>query len=125
MRRTIVRAIISLAFCLFLLPGGSAQAYNSIKNSWIAYYPDVCPELVAAANACTLCHVGSDNFDRNPYGTTLELNGHDFGAAESVDSDGDGRNNGLEILIDCTLPGDGTSPVESTTWASIKALFDH
>ena len=43
---------------------------------------------------------------------------------EPEDSDGDGRSNGDEIRIDCTLPGDVTSPNEATSWSRIKALYN-
>ena len=40
-----------------------------------------------------------------------------------VDSDGDGRTNGQEILSDCSAPGDAVSASEAATWSAIKALF--
>ena len=47
----------------------------------------------------------------------------DFASIEGDDSDGDGRTNGEEINVDCTLPGDPASPVDQDSWGSLKALF--
>ena len=112
-----------LAFCSFLIPGDEAQAYTGIKNDWLAQYPDVCPDLVAIANDCSLCHGGG--FSLNPYGSDLADASLDFAAIEDTDSDLDGRTNGEEILLDCKAPGDPASvPVDQATWSALKALFE-
>jgi len=59
----------------------------------------------------------------NPYGQDFKEADRDFAAIESFDSDGDGRTNGEEILIDCTLPGDAISPADLNSWGNIKALY--
>jgi cytochrome c553 len=112
----------ALAVGASLLSANSVLARNSIKNGWLAHYPDACPELVARAADCTLCHE-SDGFAVNGYGADLAGANEDFAAIESLDSDGDGRTNGQEILDDCSAPGDAVSATESVTWSFIKALF--
>lgn len=120
LKKSIVAA--SLALCLLGIGGSQAFAYNSIANSWKNTYVDVCPDLTAAANDCSLCHV--DGFNLNPYGSDVAGASNNFLSIEGTDSDGDGRTNGQEISQDCTLPGDETSvPVSLTTWSHIKALF--
>jgi hypothetical protein len=120
--RKFIGTLAVLAFCVILAAGEQAAATNTVKNNWLAQYPDVCSELVARANDCSLCHGGG--FSLNAYATAIRDNSFDFEAVESLDSDGDGRTNGEEILNDCTAPGDETSPVDAATWSALKALFD-
>jgi hypothetical protein len=105
-----------------LLAGG-ALARNTIKNNWLAAYPDACQDLKDAANSCTLCHP-SGTFDLNPYADDLNSNGLDFSAIADLDSDGDTVPNGAEIEA-CTLPGNPSSRVaaDGDTWGSIKTLY--
>jgi hypothetical protein len=110
------------ALCLVLLQAGEAQARNAIKNDWLDQYPEACAELVTLANNCTLCHEGG-GFAVNLYGADLANVNEDFVAVEGVDSDGDGRTNGQEILSDCSAPGDAVSAPATITWSSIKSLF--
>ena len=100
-----------------------AQATSGIKNGWLADFPDVCPDLVEAANNCTLCH--GDAFALNDYAQDYKDFGEDWLVIQSRDSDQDSRTNEQEILLDCTLPGDPASVVanEGYTWGGIKALF--
>ena len=115
----------SLALCLIGLSGDRANARESIAREWRAQYPDACPTLTAASNACILCHV-QGGFDWNPYGQDLKDSnaGNIFLDIEGMDSDGDGRTNGQEINLDCTLPGDaGSVPAETVQWGQVKALF--
>jgi hypothetical protein len=114
----------SLVLCLVGISATQAVAYNSIGGNWRNNYPDACQELQDAttnAMGCVLCHTPGDGF--NPYGQDLKDANRNFAAIESVDSDGDGRTNGEEILIDCTLPGDSISPLEVNSFGSIKVLF--
>ncbi len=102
------------------------MAHENIGDDWRTQYPDACQILLDAtleANDCVLCHfAGGSNL--NPYGWDLASTGLNFVTIEGFDSDGDGRTNGEEILLDCTFPGDVTSvPVEAETWSGVKALF--
>jgi hypothetical protein len=113
----------SLALCLIGLSVGQANAFNGIGRDWRDQYTDVCPTLTNASQACTLCHMDGSN-DLNPYGDDLKTANVDFLAIEGTDSDGDGRTNGQEINLDCTLPGDASSvPADEVQWGQIKALF--
>ena len=116
--------IFSLVLCFVGLSTSQGLAFGDIGDAWLAQYPDSCQELQAAttgAQNCVLCHTGGFNF--NPYGQDLKDNDNNFLLVEPMDSDGDGRTNGEEILNDCTFPGDSTSPVEVDSWGSIKTLF--
>jgi hypothetical protein len=121
MRRSLVTASV-VAGCLLLAHAMPAAADGGIRDAWLEAYPDVCPVLVAAANACFLCHSGVP--DLNSYGDDLAT-GYPLDpiAIEATDSDGDGRTNGEEINIDCTLPGNETSPTDAASWSFIKTLF--
>jgi hypothetical protein len=78
---------------------------------------------------CTTCHDGQ--WSRNVYGGDLETAGikNDinaaFAATDTVDSDGDGPNNQVELTTG-TWPGDpgDIAPVYETSWGRIKALFE-
>ena len=118
--------VISMVACILMTGIGSAAAYNGIGADWRAQYPDACQTLQDAtlnANDCILCH-NSGSSALNPYGSDLASMGNNFVAIESFDSDGDGRTNGQEINLDCTLPGDVASvPDEDSSWSAIKALY--
>jgi|GEM_PF-6532709 len=114
----------SLVLCLVGISAGSALAFNNIGSSWRSFYPDSCQELqdaTTSGQSCILCHTGGFGF--NSYGQALKDANRDFAAIENLDSDGDGRTNGEEIMIDCTLPGDAASPVDLNSWGNIKVLF--
>ena len=114
----------SLVFCLVGISGTQVWAYTGIGSDWRDFYPDSCQDLqdaTTSAQSCVLCHY--TGFGLNPYGDDLKEAGMDFAAIESTDSDGDGRTNGEEINVDCTLPGDPASPVDQDSWGSLKALF--
>lgn len=114
----------SLVLCLVGLASTQALAYNGIGRDWRNNYPDTCQDLQDAtqnANDCVLCHTGG--FGLNSYAEDLKDANLVFADIEDMDSDGDGRTNGEEILIDCTFPGDMVSPADTDTWGSIKALF--
>jgi len=61
-------------------------------------------------DSCSTCHASSspakDNL--NPYGTDFGGAGHDFGAIEGKDSDGDGVSN-IDEINKRTFPGDPAS----------------
>jgi hypothetical protein len=114
----------SLVLCLVGITASSAMAYNSYGSNWRSQYPDSCQELQdATTNAmdCIMCHVNGNSL--NLYGEDFKDANLNFAAIESLDSDGDGRTNGEEILIDCSLPGDAISPVDLNSWGHIKTLF--
>lgn len=106
------------------LTASPGLAFPTIASNWRDFYPDSCQLLQDAttnSENCVLCHTAGNNF--NPYGQDLKDNNRDFALIQDWDSDGDGRTNAEEILVDCTFPGDSTSPTEIDTWGRIKALF--
>lgn len=114
----------SLALCLVGLASTQVLAYTPYGQDWRDNYPDACQELQDAtlrANNCIICH--SAGFGLNPYGSDFKEANEVFADIEDMDSDGDGRTNGEEILNDCSLPGDAVSPADTDTWGGIKALF--
>ena len=113
--------ILALAACMLLVVPNAVQATGDWRDAWIAAYPDVCPDLTAVANNCSLCHSSVPTL--NPYGA--DMGSMDFASIEGLDSDGDTFSNGQEINVDCTLPGDGGSsvPAATDTWGDIKVLF--
>lgn len=125
--------IYVLATVLVLGVSSEAVAFTSIGNDWRASYDTACQTLMDAATDCTLCHTGGDTSLLNPYAEDIQFAKTDPGfvlwidAIEHVDpddSDGDGVINNVEILTDCTFPGDALSvPLGDHTWSQIKALF--
>ncbi len=114
--------IASLALCLLVAVAGSARATNSIRNNWNSYYPTACQTLKNAANACTLCHdAGANAF--NGYGDALIAANRSVPAVDGQDSDNDGRSNHLEIVQDCSFPGDLASPADQPAWGTLKAIY--
>ena len=113
--------LLLLGLCLFL-PTGVGMATSGIADIWQLDYAETSCELVLAAAAdCSLCHTSVP--DVNPYGQDIADFGFGWFGIEPLDSDGDGRTNGEEIMIDCSLPGDATSPTAMTTWSRIRALY--
>jgi mono/diheme cytochrome c family protein len=113
--------IVSLSLCLLTAAAGSAWAKTSYATAWRARYTTACTTLRSAASSCVLCHTNEP--DLNAYGDLLLSNSRNYAAAEAADSDGDGRTNGQEILQDCTLPGDLTSPTETFVWGALKSIY--
>lgn len=112
---------VSLSLCLLTWAVGTVQAKTSYATAWRARYTTACTTLRSAASSCVLCHTNEP--DLNAYGELLASNGRNYAAAESADSDGDGRTNGQEILQDCTLPGDLASPTATLVWGALKAIY--
>jgi hypothetical protein len=120
--KTIVQ--YSLVLCLIGLTSTQALAFGGFGDDWNEFYPDACQELKDAttfATNCALCHTAG--FGLNAYGVDVGEANNDFLSIEDLDSDGDGRTNGEEINLDCSLPGDAVSPTDADTWGGIKVLF--
>jgi hypothetical protein len=117
--------MLCLSLCLQLILLGSAQATEALAGAWRSDYEgweEVCTKVLDAATNCILCHTEVPGL--NPYGQDIFDFGFGWFALEWEDSDGDGRLSGDEIRLDCTLPGDATSPDEPTSWSRIKALYN-
>jgi len=113
-------ALLALVGCMILFVPNAARATTGWMIAWLSEYPDRCQDLKDAAQSCTLCHSAGSTL--NDY--SKEMENLDFAVIEGIDSDGDGRTNGQEILEDCTLPGDPDSvPVKFDSWGAIKVLF--
>jgi hypothetical protein len=119
--------VASLSLCLLTYAAGTAQATSGIKNNWKSRYTTACATLRTAADHCLICHTvpdnGADIDNLNGYGLLLMNNNRNFAAAESADSDTDGRTNLQEIMTDCTNPGDATSPTDEATWGTMKSIY--
>ena len=104
-----------------VLVSSQALATGTIRDNWLGFYPDVCQRLIDAANDCSLCHLSG--LALNPYAQDL-VGVSDYTTIENLDSDGDTVNNGQEINVDCTFPGDGDDvPTDESTWAQIKGHY--
>jgi hypothetical protein len=113
---------ICLLSCVVLLPAGPAGATQGIASVWQSDYAEAaCALVLEAAADCSVCHTTIPAL--NPYGQDVNDFGFGWFGIEPLDSDGDGRTNGEEIRIDCSLPGDATSPTAATTWSRIRALY--
>jgi hypothetical protein len=127
----IVMAILTVVFITGL--SSEARATSFIVDFWQDIYGETCDQLRQSAtilNGCVLCHTaGGSSADLNPYALDIQAahSGTWAAAIQAVDqndSDGDGTVNNVEILTDCTGPGDPENlPVESKTWSGIKALY--
>lgn len=89
---------------LLSLPGG-AVAFSSYLSLALTPYPNI---RGTALDDCTLCHPGGNTKLLNGYGTDYAAAGHQYPPIESMDSDGDGFTNIVEIRA-LTNPGDGNS----------------
>ena len=66
-------------------------------------------------DTCNLCHPGGNTGQFTSYGNAYKNNNHSFPAIESLDSDGDGFTNIVEITAR-TFPGDpGSAPAPTDT----------
>ncbi len=112
--------LITLFFLFFiLLMPTPTQAKSSYLAAANATYPNISGTKL---DGCTLCHAGGSpsGGNLNGFGTDYRTNGHNFGAIEGLDSDGDGFTNLAEIQA-LTFPGNATdhpgspTPVPSAT----------
>jgi hypothetical protein len=127
--------MIVLAAVLILGLSSEAVATSFVVDFWQDYYDGTCDELRTSAtilNDCVLCHnSGGSSSDLNPYAEDLQTAHNQGGpwslaiaAIDGNDSDGDTVINNVEIMTDCTFPGDPLSvPLEEQTWSGIKALY--
>ncbi|MBS1245262.1 MAG: hypothetical protein H6R41_1799, partial [Deltaproteobacteria bacterium] len=66
-------------------------------------------------DTCNLCHPGGNTGQFTSYGNAYKNNNHSFASIESLDSDGDGFTNIVEITAR-TFPGDpGSAPAPTDT----------
>ena len=99
---------------------------DGIGDDWRAQYPDACQELQDCRHQCHRLHPVPYRRIRleSPTVRISKTPTAIFPPSRTVDSDGDGRTNGEEILLDCTLPGRRRfRPRTPDTWGSIKVLF--
>lgn len=114
--------LVLLAIGVIGLPPGTVRATQGMATTWQSDYAETaCAMVLAAAADCSLCHTAVPAL--NPYGQDVFDFGFGWFVIEPRDSDGDGRTNREEITIDCSLPGDATSPLEATSWSRIRALY--
>jgi hypothetical protein len=114
MRRTALHIFVAISAAT--LTANAAMATGNIHSSWEAFYGfgDANPVddslTDAGSTECQLCHLESNGGQPwNAYGWELHLNNVDFGAADIVDSDGDGTINGEEIEF-LNVDGYGAQP---------------
>jgi len=114
--------LVFLALGILALPSGPVRATTGVATVWqMDYAETACDMVLAAAADCSLCHTTVPAV--NPYGQDIADFGFGWFGIEPLDSDGDGRTNREEIMDDCSLPGDATSPIGTTTWSRIRALY--
>ncbi len=115
-----MKSAVVVSLCLLLVPPVAVLADGDERDAWLAAYPDACETLRNAANSCVLCHDPVPSL--NSYGSDWDE--FSRGGSENIDSDGDSRTN-LQEIRECTLPYDANStPVVTSTWGAIKALFE-
>jgi len=100
------RRLLALAVVLGVLAALSAQATPRILRAFGTRYPEAREKL----GNCTTCHTDTVP-QMNPYGADLKKAGADFAKVDSLDSDGDGVLNRVEIAA-LTRPGDPKSKPE-------------
>ena len=116
-RRRLARPV--LAVFLLLAFGGVAFAVASYLNSFNTRYGTSGTVL----NTCGLCHIDpGGGGPTNPFGSDFAANGHNFANIESLDSDGDGFSNLVEINAR-TFPGDPTSHPAGDAAAPVVTAF--
>ena len=106
-------AFLAISFALFfLLTPQKTQAKSTYLATANATYPAISGTKL---DGCALCHTGEPSENNlNAYATDYRTHGHDFGAIEGLDSDGDGVANLAEIQA-LTFPGDATDFPESSS----------
>lgn|GEM_PF-6403464 len=119
-----------LGFCIVMtisiaLPAREAPPTTCPAKSganWLRHYTTACDSLRADARECRLCHTTIEQL--NPYGLDLAEVGNLPWLIEDLDSDGDGRSNGLEIS-ECTRPGvfDPVLSGQAEGWGDLKVRW--
>jgi len=124
MREKVFSGLLTAVLVLGIF--GIANASGGYLNSFNSRYGTTGSTL----NQCILCHATNNGPDTpstetppNPYGVTLENNGVDFATAESLDSDGDGFTNIIEIA-QRTFPGNTSSHPPSIGILIVKYYND-
>lgn len=87
------RRIAALALILTVAAAAAAEGTPRLRRAFVAKYPAAKEKL----GTCATCHTGRLP-ELNPFGRDLEKAGGDFAAVDSLDSDGDGVLNEVEIL---------------------------
>ncbi len=101
-------AAVGIGFLFF--QAQRVQAFSTDLAAANSHYPFISGSRL---NDCTLCHQ-SGSFSLNPYGTDYKDNARNFGAIESLDSDGDGFSNLVELMA-LSFPGNASDvPAEPT-----------
>jgi len=98
----------SILLVVILVVGnfGIADAKREYTDAFNKYYGTFGVENGTTMGSCITCHNQPDGKGKyNPYGIDYLVNGFNFGAIESLDSDNDGFDNLTEILED-SWPGD-------------------
>jgi hypothetical protein len=108
--RTVMVGVLIIA-CLVFFGYRTSYAVTGYKTAFEKAYPFA---KGTAIDACILCHNSPSGGSRNAYGSSYGSNGHSFTAIASLDSDGDGVKNIVEIK-DLTFPGDATSKPKPPT----------
>ncbi|MEW6116671.1 MAG: choice-of-anchor D domain-containing protein [Nitrospirota bacterium] len=103
MRKTISLLILVLIIAI----SGTALAKSTYLDSFNSTYGTAGTVL----NTCSVCHTAVPAL--NPYGTAYKNSGHVFSTIQTLDSDGDGSTNIVEINAR-TFPGDPTSKPAAT-----------
>jgi hypothetical protein len=118
-KRKIVIPLLAMVFVTGVF--SLAQANSTYSGYFNSAYPS---SSLAGAGNCAVCHTSVPNL--NPYGSDFKSHGKNqaaLTAIASLDSDGDGSNNKVEIDAG-TFPGDSSShPVVSDTVAPTVTAF--
>jgi len=124
MKRIVLGRLLIVVLVLGIF--GVAWATNGMKTQFNGRYGTTGTIL----DQCILCHATNNNPDipsletpQNPYGVLLESNARNYAAAESVDSDGDGFTNIIEIT-QRTFPGNVSSYPPSVGILIVKYYND-
>lgn len=107
-----------IAFILFIQV--ELFATPALQSSFIATYPFL---KKSQLESCTTCHMPNVDQFLNYYGLALKQNMHDFNKIASLDSDGDGMNNGDEIKAK-RFPGSMATFPEYFVFMNTKGKVD-
>ena len=97
------RSSVTLALFALVVIALSADATPRVLRAFATRYPAAKDSLAR----CTTCH-GDSVPALNPYGAAVKKAALDFALTDSLDSDGDGATNKVEI-DSLTAPGDSSS----------------